>query len=151
MTADKSSAPSPQTSSAVTLGTIAVTASRAVAANPAAMVELATVVVNASRVGGPAALMLYSKPMGAAPCEMQGGGACGMASKAFPKGYLPGDTGAEEWGRRNGVDSAKARGKFHGIKQSDTARKGGKQSWGVNPATGDVIDPDGESHGNLGD
>ena len=67
----------------------------------------------------------------------------------LPPGFWPADTGAEEWGRRHGVNPAKARGKFHDIKGTDTAHKGGKQNWGVNPDTGEVIDPEGEVHGEL--
>lgn len=46
-----------------------------------------------------------------------------------PPGFWPADKGAEEWGRRHGVDPAKARKKFHDIKQSDTTNKGGKREW----------------------
>ncbi|WP_165973492.1 RHS repeat-associated core domain-containing protein [Luteibacter rhizovicinus] len=67
----------------------------------------------------------------------------------LPPGFWPADKGAEEWGRRNGVDPAKARKKFHDIKQSDTTNKGGKREWGGNPETGEVRDPGGEIHGEL--
>jgi hypothetical protein len=71
-------------------------------------------------------------------------------SRGFPPGYLPGDRGAEEWGRRNGVDPDEARGDFHDIK-GDDPMSGPADKYGVNPSTGDVIDPEGESIGNLGD
>jgi RHS repeat-associated protein len=71
-------------------------------------------------------------------------------SASFPPGYWPGDTGAEEWGRRNGVDPREARGRFHGIKQRCRGSKAGDK-YGVNPETGDVIDPEGENAGNLGE
>ena len=65
----------------------------------------------------------------------------------FPPGFWPGDRGAEEWGRRNGVNPDAARRKFHGIKQGDKGK--GKDKYGVNPDTGDVANPDGEIVGNL--
>lgn len=71
-------------------------------------------------------------------------------SASFPPGYWPGDTGAEEWGRRNDVDPREARGRFHGIKQRCRGSKAGDK-YGVNPETGDVIDPEGENAGNLGE
>ncbi len=153
VSARASSAPSQQASAAVTLGAVTVTASRALATNPASIVELGTVVVNGFRVGGPAALMLYSKPMGAAACEMPGAGPCGMGSKAFPSGYWPGDAGADEWGRRNGVGAKEGRGRMHGIKQKEKGQGGGRgtESYGVNPSTGDVVNPAGEVVGNLGE
>jgi RHS repeat-associated protein len=71
-------------------------------------------------------------------------------SKGLPQGYWPGDRGAEEWGRRNGVDPRQARGRFHGIKQRCPGSKP-RDKFGVNPDTGDVIDTEGEDAGNLGD
>lgn len=71
-------------------------------------------------------------------------------STGFPPGYWPGDRGAEEWGRRNDVDPREARGRFHGIKQGCPGSKP-KDKYGVNPETGDVIDPEGENAGNLGE
>lgn len=75
-------------------------------------------------------------------------------SAGFPiafqaKGYWPADRGAEEWGRRHNVPSDEARRKFHGIKQG--AKGKGKDNYGVNPDTGDIIDQNGESVGNLGE
>lgn len=67
------------------------------------------------------------------------------------KDFWPADRGAEEWGRRNGVDPDTARRRFHNVKGKDTAHKGGKADWKVDPANGDIIDPEGEVHGNLGD
>ena len=69
-----------------------------------------------------------------------------LASNLRP-GYWPGDKGAEEWGRRHGVDPADARGRFHGIKQKDKGR--GKSVYGVNPSDGSVCNPEGEDVGNL--
>jgi RHS repeat-associated protein len=66
-----------------------------------------------------------------------------------PPGYWPLDTGAREWGRRNGVNPDDARRRAHKIKQDDKGR--GKDDYGANPDTGDVIGPDGESAGNLND
>jgi RHS repeat-associated protein len=69
-------------------------------------------------------------------------------STGFPPGYWPGDRGAEEWGRRNDVDPREARGQFHRIKKRC---KGSKPTdkFGVNPDTGEVIDPEGEQAGDL--
>jgi len=71
-----------------------------------------------------------------------------IESKGFPPGYMPGDRGAEEWGRRHGVNPDEARGQFHEIKQGDSM-SGAADKYGVNPDTGDVIDPEGNSVGQL--
>jgi hypothetical protein len=69
----------------------------------------------------------------------------------FPPGYWPGDKGAKEWGRRDGCGAEEGRRRFHkGIKQGDNMSKA-TDKYGVNPLTGDVIDPEGEVIGNLGD
>jgi RHS repeat-associated protein len=99
-------------------------------------------------VTGGVAALLYPTKMGAAPCEMPGGPPCGLGT--VYNADMPGDKGAEEWGRRHGVDKDEARRRFHDVKQGDTAHKGGKQDWTVNPDTGDIKDPDGEVHGTLG-
>ncbi|MNS07313.1 putative deoxyribonuclease RhsC [compost metagenome] len=67
----------------------------------------------------------------------------------LPNGYWPGDRGAEEWGRRNGVGANDARRRFHGVKQGDKGRP--KDVYGVDPRSGDVCNPDGDYAGNLGD
>ena len=67
-----------------------------------------------------------------------------------PPGYWKGDRGAEEWGRRNGEDKREARRKFHDIKKSDETSQA-SDDYSVNPETGDVIDINGESVGNLFD
>lgn len=74
-----------------------------------------------------------------------------MESRAFRPGFWPADKGAEEWGRRNGVDPAEARRRFHDIKQGDKGQGGGKgaDAYGVNPATGEVQNPQGEIVGEL--
>ncbi len=87
------------------------------------------------------------------PC---GGTRCGertvMASN-FPPGVWPGPSGAEEWGRRNGVGAKEGRRRFHEIKQKEKGQGGGKgrENYGVNPDTGEVVNPAGEEAGNLGD
>jgi len=65
----------------------------------------------------------------------------------------PGDRGAEEWGRKNGIGAAEGRRRFHGIKQDDKGQGGGKGSdnYGTNPKTGDVVNPQGEVVGNIGE
>ena len=56
---------------------------------------------------------------------------------------------AARQGRRSGVSPDDARRKFHQIKQK--AGGSGADNYGVNPGTGDVVDTNGESVGNLGD
>ena len=68
---------------------------------------------------------------------------------AFPPGFWDGEKGSEEWGRRNGLGKAEGRLRFHGIKQKDKGK--GKDNYGVNPDTGDVINGQGEDARNLGD
>ncbi len=68
----------------------------------------------------------------------------------FPPGYCPGDKGAAEWGKRNGGNPKAGKNKFHKLKQNCPGSKP-TDVFGTNPATGDVIGPDGESVGNLGD
>jgi hypothetical protein len=66
-----------------------------------------------------------------------------------PPGFWPGDSGAEEWGRRNGVGAAEGRRRFHqGVKQADNMSRP-RDDYSVNPETGDVADPEGEIVGNL--
>jgi hypothetical protein len=71
-------------------------------------------------------------------------------SSSLPPGFWPGDKGAEEWGRRHDVDPDEARGDFHDIK-GDDPMSGATDKYGVNPNTGDVVDPKGDPIGNLGD
>jgi RHS repeat-associated protein len=66
-----------------------------------------------------------------------------------PPGFWPGDTGAEEWGRRAGIGKDAGRRRFHGIKQSCGGRA--TDDFSVNPDTGDIADPNGELVGNLED
>lgn len=73
-----------------------------------------------------------------------------MCSTGYPPGFWPGDRGAKEWGRRNGVGEREGGRRFHDIKKGDTGSKP-TDSYGVNPGTGDVVDPNGEWVGNLGD
>jgi RHS repeat-associated protein len=78
-----------------------------------------------------------------------GGAGIWMANN-FPPGFWPGDKGAAEWGRRNDVGAREGKGRFHGIKQGCPGSKA-TDNYGVNPDTGDVIDPAGDPVGNLGD
>lgn len=73
-----------------------------------------------------------------------------MLSSGLHPGYWPADKGAAEWGRRNGFGARNGKGRFHGIKQSCPGSKP-TDDYGVNPETGDVIDPTGEVIGNLWD
>ncbi len=127
----------------------------------ASVVTLGTVFVRAAPVAVPAVssgvaatvaapLLFFVAPH---PC---GGRRCGELteeSRRHPNGYWPGDRGAEEWGRRNDVGSNEGRRRFHGIKQADKGQGGGKglDDYGTNPDTGDVVNPQGEVVGNLGD
>jgi RHS repeat-associated protein len=83
-----------------------------------------------------------SQPTVVAPSDFNNSG--------FPPGYWPGDKGAAAWGAKNGVGAREGKGRFHGIKQKC---KGSKPTdkYGVNPDTGDVVDPEGNSVGNLDD
>jgi RHS repeat-associated protein len=71
-------------------------------------------------------------------------------STGLPSGYWPGDKGAAEWGRRNGFGAKEGRGRFHGVKQGCPGSKP-TDVFGVNPENGDVVDPEGEVVGNLGE
>ncbi|WP_240669021.1 RHS repeat-associated core domain-containing protein [Dyella sp. M7H15-1] len=97
----------------------------------------------------------------ATPAEIAGGSAIGggvgyllgsaldwatdntQQSTGLPPGYWPADTGAAEWGRRTGVGAREGKGRFHGIKQSCPGSKA-TDVFGVDPKTGDVVDPTGE-------
>jgi hypothetical protein len=68
-----------------------------------------------------------------------------------PRGYLPADKGAKEWGRRDGCGAEEGKRRFHrGVKQRDPM-SGAADDFYVNPETGDVLDPAGDSVGNLND
>ncbi|WP_238345913.1 RHS repeat domain-containing protein [Luteimonas saliphila] len=103
------------------------------------------------RLVGPLALF-WPSPMGASPCEMPGGPPCGMMmSGSFPPGFWPGDSGAAEWGRRNGVGAKEGKDRFHrGVKEHTPGARG-DHDFGVNPQTGEVVDQNGEPVGNLND
>ena len=73
-----------------------------------------------------------------------------MNSDGYPPGFWPGDKGAAEWGRRNGFGARDGKGRFHGIKQGCPGSRP-TDNYGVDPATGDVIDPNGDDVGNLWD
>nr|WP_246119382.1 DUF1566 domain-containing protein [Aliikangiella coralliicola] len=70
--------------------------------------------------------------------------------KDRPHGYMPGDKGAEKWGRKEGVGAKEGRRRFHEIKWDDNMA-GAKENYWVDPNTGDVIDPAGDWVGNLND
>jgi RHS repeat-associated protein len=71
-------------------------------------------------------------------------------SKGFPPGYMPGPAGAELWGKNNGIDPKKAREKFHRLKGKHHG-SGATENYGVNPESGDIVDGNGESAGNMDD
>jgi RHS repeat-associated protein len=73
-----------------------------------------------------------------------------MFNSGLPPGYWPADKGAEEWGRRNGAGSKDGRRRFHRIKQDCVGSKPADE-YGVDPDTGDVVDPEGDIIGNLND
>jgi hypothetical protein len=66
----------------------------------------------------------------------------------YPPGYWSGPEGAKEWGRRNGVPPKKAKDKFHKLKGKNKG-SGASEDFGVNPDTGDIVDGNGESAGNM--
>ena len=76
-----------------------------------------------------------------------------MLSSSFPSGFWPGDKGAAEWGRRNGIDAKEGQRRFHDIKKGQRGKPGSRaaDNCGVNPETGDVIDGNGDDIGNLGE
>jgi hypothetical protein len=61
---------------------------------------------------------------------------------------MPGPAGSEAWGRNNNVDRDEARRRFHRIKQRDGGRP--TDNYRVNSDNGDVINPEGDVVGNLG-
>ncbi|WP_183765826.1 MULTISPECIES: RHS repeat-associated core domain-containing protein, partial [unclassified Rhizobium] len=71
------------------------------------------------------------------------------SAMAPPRGYWPLDTGAAEWGRRNGVPTREAKDKAHRAKQKDKGKA--RDDYGVDPGTGDIANPEGEVIGNLDD
>ncbi|WP_138855092.1 RHS repeat-associated core domain-containing protein [Inhella inkyongensis] len=74
-----------------------------------------------------------------------------MFSSRLPSGFWPGDKGAEEWGRRNGIGKDAGRKRFHNIKGNNKGKPGSRagDACGVNPGTGEVIDGNGEHLGDL--
>jgi RHS repeat-associated protein len=98
-----------------------------------------------SNIGLGIGALIYPKPVG------EGSDIVPPMEANFPPGYWPGDKGAAEWGRRDGCGAKEGKRRFHkGIKQGDNMSKA-MDKYGVNPSTGDVIDPEGEVIGNLGD
>ena len=71
---------------------------------------------------------------------------CSMSS--FPPGDWPGDSGAAEWGRRNGVGAKEGKRRFHDMKKGNKGSSA-SEDLGTNPTSGDVVDSNGESIGNL--
>jgi len=132
---------------AVTGGVVTAGASVAVDAFTGGLNVLATgpEIAGGAAIGGGIGYLL-----GSAADWVTGNSANGVHSDALPPGYWPADTGAEEWGRRTGVGAKEGKGRFHGIKQSCPGSKA-TDVFGVNPSTGDVIDPEGEVVGNLED
>jgi len=68
----------------------------------------------------------------------------------FTQYNLPLDKGGEEWGRRNGVGAAEGRRRAHNAKKRDRM-SGARDKYTVDPASGNVYDPEGEYVGNLND
>jgi RHS repeat-associated protein len=75
-----------------------------------------------------------------------------MLSSGLPQGFWPGDKGADEWGRRNGIGAKGGRDIFHDIKRGNRRKPGSKaaDNCSVNPETGEVRDGQGEHIGDLG-
>ena len=64
-------------------------------------------------------------------------------------GFWPGDSGAIEWGKRNDINRKEAKDRFHrGIKPR-CHTPGARDDPSTNPATGEVVDANGDYAGNL--
>jgi hypothetical protein len=74
---------------------------------------------------------------------------CGDDTSTAMHVRLPLDIGGAEWGRRNGVGAAEGRRRAHNVKKGDSGRATDKYT--VDPGTGEVYDPNGDSVGNLND
>ncbi|TYT26164.1 hypothetical protein FZO89_07765 [Luteimonas viscosa] len=137
-----------------TLATISVTATRPAIASSQAVGwgQIGRSLVQGGSISLVFVAGMWPHDMGHSACETQGAFACGiMMSDQFPPGYKPGPVGAAEWGRRNGVSPREARERFHRGVKGNTKGAGADHDFGVNPDTGDVIDPNGDSVGNLED
>jgi hypothetical protein len=56
-----------------------------------------------------------------------------------------------EWGKRHGIGAKAGKDRFHrGVKENCAGARG-DDDFGVNPDTGEVVDPNGEPAGNLND
>jgi RHS repeat-associated protein len=74
---------------------------------------------------------------------------CGDDTSKAMHVRLPLDVGGAEWGRRNGVGADEGRRRAHKIKQQDKGRP--TDNYTVDPATGNVYDPNGDFVGNVRD
>ena len=74
-----------------------------------------------------------------------------MLSSGLPPGFLPGDVGAKQWGRNNGIGAKGGKDLFHDIKKGNRGKPGSRapDNCSVNPDTGEVLDGLGENIGNL--
>ena len=133
----------------ITLQTVVVTAQR-----PISLPSIPWPALGEGMLGRivPPLLLFWPSPMGAAACEMPGGPPCGgMMSSSFPEGFWPADAGSAEWGRRHGKGPKDGKDKFHRGVKGNTHGARPDHDFGVNPDTGEVIDQNGESVGNLND
>jgi RHS repeat-associated protein len=73
-----------------------------------------------------------------------------ILTMARPRGAWPGDTGAEEWGRRNRIGATEGRRRFHDIKKNLPGAEA-NEDLSVDPATGQIYDSNGEPIGNMKD
>lgn len=72
------------------------------------------------------------------------------SAESRPPGTWPADSGAAEWGKRNGVGAREGKNRFHDSKQG-SPWPGGAEDWSVDPESGEIYDPNGDSYDNLND
>ena len=76
-----------------------------------------------------------------------------ILSNGLQPGFLPGDVGSKEWGRRNGIGAKGGKDLFHDIKRGNRKKPGSRaaDNCSVNPDTGEILDGQGQDIGNLND
>ena len=110
--------------------------------------EMCTAIGTATVALAMSILMVTAGPAGdGSTCDGQ---CSSILESKFPPGFWEGDKGAEEWGRRNGVGAKEGKRRFHDLKGGNKG-SGAKEDFGVNPGTGEVVNGNGESAGNLDD
>ncbi len=111
--------------------------------------EVGAGITGGALIGGGLGALLDGLGGNEGKSQATAGSQCKVDSN-FPPGFWPGPAGAAAWGRQNGVGADEGQNIFHDIKKGDNMSSA-PDAYGVNPDTGDVIDPEGEIIGNLGD